>query len=139
MGDRGGDGVVDVVGIADAVAVAVLAEDRPRRGDELERPDRSVPDGVAVVATVVGVGDAGGAVGAVERDADDGGADGPIGLERGAAESTVVGLDLADPGDDLPRQPGAGRRLGGVELQQQRRDVGDGVFGRVEKGMTLRR
>ena len=49
----------------------------------------------------------------------------------------MVGLDLADPGDELPRQTRACRSLGGVELQQQWRNVGDRILRNVEQGVTL--
>ncbi len=63
--------VVDVLGVALPVAVGVDADDRPRGRDELHRPDRAVELGVAVERARVGVGDGGGAVRAVEREAVD--------------------------------------------------------------------
>src|SRR3546814_21036730 len=41
-------GIVDVVGVAGPVPVPVSGPPRPGGGDELERPDRVVPGGVAV-------------------------------------------------------------------------------------------
>src|SRR5262249_39733456 len=64
---RGG-GVVDVLGVLDAVLVGVHPGHRPGGGDELHRPDRAVIDRVVVVLPAVGVQDPGGAAGAVQRD-----------------------------------------------------------------------
>src|SRR5207344_1146810 len=70
---RGEAGVVDVLRVALAVAVAVHADDRPGRGDELHRADGAVVGLVAVVLPGVGVADDRGAVGPVQRDAVDAG------------------------------------------------------------------
>jgi hypothetical protein len=56
----GGDGgVVGVVGIGHAVAVAIETVGLPRGGDELHRAYRAVPHRVPVQLTVVSVGDGG--------------------------------------------------------------------------------
>src|SRR5690606_34908721 len=81
-------------------------------GDELHRADSAVPDRVVVVLTGVGVGDLGGVVGAVERDAVDAGAAVALVVEDVAGVATVVGLDPADRGQQLPGQVAAG--VGGV-------------------------
>jgi hypothetical protein len=59
-------GVVDVVRVLVAVAVAVGAPGGPGGGDELHGSDGAVPNPVAVEAAVVGVGNAGYVAGAVE-------------------------------------------------------------------------
>ena len=101
--DRGGQGgVVDVLGVALGVAVGVHADDRPGRGDELHGADRAVPAGVVVELAAVGVGDRGGALGAVERQAEDAGGGDALVVEYRAAEAAVVGLHTADRGDQLP-------------------------------------
>ena len=96
----GGGGVDDVARIGLAVAVGVGAPLAPGGGDELHRADRVVPAGVAVERAAVGV--------TADRDADDG--------HEAVAEDVqpahaVVGLGLADGGQQLPAQP-AGRLLG---------------------------
>src|SRR5690606_38988294 len=89
-------GVVDVLRVADPVAVAVHPDDRPGGGDELHGADRPVVDLVVVVLPGVGVADLLGAVAAVERDAVDAGAALAVLSEHVAAVAAVVGLDAAD-------------------------------------------
>src|SRR5690606_9964916 len=60
-------GVVELVGVAHTVAVAVGAEVGPGGGQELHRADGPVERGVAVEAAAVGVPDLAHARGAVER------------------------------------------------------------------------
>ena len=100
---RGERRVVDVLRVALAVVVAVDADDRPGRRDELHRADGAVELGVGVVLTGVGVDDVLGVVLAVERDAVDAGLRHAVVAERVAAEAAVVGLDPADGRDQLPR------------------------------------
>ena len=83
-------GVVDVVRVGEAVVVVVASEDPPTAGDELERADRPVPDGVAIPSAVVGVRNAGGAVRAIEWDSDDRRLDGSVESEDCSAEPAVV-------------------------------------------------
>jgi hypothetical protein len=107
----GQGGVVDVVGVLHAVAVAVAARPRPGGGDELHRADGSVIRGVAVVDTVVGVLDCGEAV-AVEDRAED------LRVRRAVrvdpTARCLAGLHLADGGEELPGQVAA--RLGPPEF-----------------------
>ncbi len=128
-------------GLRYAVAVAVDAHHRPGRGDELHRPDRTVDDRVVVELARVGVGDLGGAVAAVERDAvDAGGADALVG-QRVAAVAAVVGLDAADRGDQGPVDVAGGvggvDHLGGALVGRQRRG-GDAVGGRAGHDLPRR-
>ena len=129
--DRGAERrVVDVLRVAHAVTVGVHAHDRPGRGDELHRADRAVVGRVVVVLAGVGVDDLGGAVGAVERDAVDAGRGQAVVVEDVAVGATVVGLDAADRGDQLPGQVaalvgGVDDRLGAlVGRERGRRDAG---------------
>ena len=101
------------LGYCDPVAVAVASGGAPRRGDELHRADRAVPDGVAVEPAVVGVADRRDRTLAVERDADDRGTGHPVVAEHRAAVATVVGLHPADARQQGPRQLAA--RLGAVD------------------------
>ena len=66
----GGSGVLDVLGVGDAVTVTIPSPGPPRPGQELHRPDRAVPRGVGVQGSAVGVWD-GGDSRPVERRADD--------------------------------------------------------------------
>src|SRR5690606_39648533 len=92
-------GVVDVVGVLDAVVVAVPARPCPGGGDELHGADGLVVAAVAVVGAVVGVLDEGGAV-AVELGAEDGGGGGAVG--GGLAAGGVAGRPRADGGGEVP-------------------------------------
>ncbi len=105
--------VVDVLGVAPAVVVAVHADDRPGRGDELHGPHGPVVRPVRVVLAGVGVGDALGVVLAVEGDAVDPGLRDAVVVEDVAAEAAVVGLDPADGGDQLPAEVAG--LVGGVD------------------------
>ncbi len=67
-------------------------------------PDSAVIDRVVVERAAVGVGDLGAAVTAVERDAVDAGLGNTVCVERVAAGASVVGLDAADRGDEVPRE-----------------------------------
>ena len=69
MPDDGGDGVVDVVGISSAADAAFV--ETPGAGNELERSDCSVIDGVAIETAVIGVTDECCAVTSVEGNTDD--------------------------------------------------------------------
>ena len=99
---RAGDGVGQALRVGDAVTVAVAAGHRPRRRDELHRADGAVEDGVAVEGPAVGVGDAGGAARAVERDADDARAGDAARVEDVATEACVVALDPTDGAEQGP-------------------------------------
>ena len=131
--DRGRQGrVVDVLRVALGVAVGVDAHDGPRGGDELHRADRAVELGVVVEQAGVGVADARGALGAVERQPVDGRSRQPLARQVAAVHATVVGLDPADRRDQLPGQVAGG--VGGVDhglgplvrRQGGRRDPVDG-------------
>ena len=69
---------MNVVRVFDPIVVAVGSEDPPARGNELERADGSVPGGVSVPRSVVGVGNAGGPICAIEWYSDDRGSDDAI-------------------------------------------------------------
>ena len=129
-------GVNNVVGARESVAVGVLAEDGPRQGDELEGADGMVPDRVTVEATGVSVGDGRRAVCAIECDADDGRCDIAAGRDSGAAVAAEAGLNLGDPGEDLPGEPDTGRDRGAVDVEQAGRDVVNGILGGVEPGVA---
>ena len=131
--DRGRQGrVVDVLRVALGVAVGVDAHDGPRGGDELHRADRAVELRVVVEQAGVGVADARGALGAVERQPVDGRSRQPLARQVAAVHPTVVGLDPADRRDQLPGQVAGG--VGGVDhglgplvrRQGGRRDPVDG-------------
>ncbi|OSY45450.1 hypothetical protein BG653_02983 [Streptomyces platensis] len=114
---RGERRIEDVVGVLLAVAVAVSAPTGavgaavgPGGRDELHRAHGAVVGEVAVIAAGVGVGDPGEAV-AVELRAEYRTEGGALGVDRAAAR--LAGLDLADPGEQLPGQPAA--RVGGVD------------------------
>ena len=124
-----------VVWIRDAVAVAIGTESPPRRRDELHWPDGTVPDRVAVVDAIVGVWDAGCAVGTVERDANDWRSDSTVHPECRASVSAVVRLDLADRSEYLPWEARTGRRRLDVERDQSAGDVGNGFVRRIEHAL----
>jgi hypothetical protein len=98
-------GVVDVVGVLLAVAVAVAAGPRPGGRDELHGADGLVVAAVAVVGTVVGVLDEGEAV-AVELRAEDRRDGGAVGGD--AAAAGLARLHPADGREELPGQVAAG-------------------------------
>ena len=114
--------VVDVLRVALAVAIAVHADDRPGGGDELHGADRPVVLRVVVVLAGVGVGDPGGVVGAVERDAVDAWAADAVAVEDVAPVAAVVGLHPTDRGDEGPVE--VARRVRGVD------DLGGALVGR---------
>ena len=138
--DRGRErGVVDVLGVALAVAVGVDADDRPGRGDELHRADGAVEAVVTVEQAGVGVVDAGGAAAAVERDAVDGRAGQAVAVEVAAVDAAVVGLDPPDRRDQLPGQVAGG--VGGVDddlgaLVGRQGGARDAVDGGVADGVV---
>ena len=66
----GGSRVLDVLGVSDAVTVTVTSPGPPGPGQELHRPDRTVPPAVRVQDPAVGVRDSGDPY-PVERRADD--------------------------------------------------------------------
>jgi hypothetical protein len=98
-GRRGG--VEDVERVLDTVPIGVDPPGRPGGRNELHRPDGAVIDGVTVEATTVGIADDRGAV-AVQRDAHHGWGRQAVGVQHGAGEPTMVGLDPADPGKQRP-------------------------------------
>jgi hypothetical protein len=98
--------VEHVVGVGYAVAGTVSAEDGPRPGDELHRPDGTIPEAVAVPPAAVVVADRREMAGTVEHGTEDPG--NGVTRRRHLSTASVSRLDLADPGQYLPTQA-AGR------------------------------
>ena len=128
-------GVVQVVGIANAIIVAVTTADRPGLGYELHGPDRSVPLNVAIEGPAVRVSDCSDPGPAIEGNADDGTVRATIGMERTPTERAVAALNSSNPGDHPPRQAAGGIGLGEgdlgskVGIEGNDRDVESGDYG----------
>ena len=94
-------GVVDIVRVRDSIAIAIDAIGAPGGRDELHGADRSVPDGVSVQHSVVGVrngGDTWRSVQSRTQNRSEGIAEGVHSPIAG-----VVGLDPPNPGEHCPR------------------------------------
>src|SRR5699024_6409696 len=101
----------DVLGILFAVIIGVDGHHLPGFGDELHGADRPIVDRVFVIFAVVGVGDLGATIAAVERYAVDAGRGGALVGEAIAMNTAVIGFDASDPGKQSPRQITRGDRL----------------------------
>jgi hypothetical protein len=96
-------GVVHVVRVLGPIGIAVHAIGPPRPRQELHRPDRVIPSGVAVIPAAIRVAHRG------ERRTDDRGHRGAIAAQ--VASGGVLRLHPADPGEHLPGQTAARRTL----------------------------
>ena len=92
--DRGGrGGVDDVLWVLDSVAGGVDAHDAPRAGEELHRALGPGEAAAPVSRVAAGVGDEGGTVQTIQRDAVNGGLVDTGRVKLAAAEASVVALD----------------------------------------------
>jgi len=99
-GCRGGVG--HVLRVLDLVAIGIGAGDAPGAGDELHRPHGPVVHVVPVQSATVAVGDPGGPVRTVERDADDAWSGHPCGVQTVARKAGMVALDASDGSRQRP-------------------------------------
>ncbi len=116
-----------LLGSATPSSLASPPKIRQLEGMNWNGPTARSQIGVAVPRAVVGIGDGGRAVGAVERDADDGWSYGAVRSDRATAVAAVVGLDLADPGHDRPGQALALASFDDEQGEQCGRDVVDRI------------
>ena len=122
VGAGGEGGVVDVVRVGLAVAVAVEAPPLPGLGDELHGADGAVEDRISVESAAVGVTDRRDHIAevvgrhAVEGDADDRPVRVAVHAQRSLTMTAVLALDRAHGGDRAPRDPTARGELGHLLL-----------------------
>ena len=95
-------GVDHVLRVAGSVTIGIDAHDPPRAGDELHRAHGPIEDGVPVQEAAVSVGDSGGLVRTIKRDADDARLGNASRVELVATEAGVITLDFSNGTQQRP-------------------------------------